>query len=485
MKQFKLILRPVAVILAMQAVFMALCGIAAVVMGEWTSAWAFFKTIAVIAAVDAVILFVSRSARRADLSIRSGFLLVSFVWICVSLLGTLPYMLSSSIPYFADALFESVSGFTTTGASVLTDVEALPQSMLLWRGFTHWIGGGGIIVLSVAILPLLGIGGMHLMKAETTGLKVDKLAPRIAETAKYLWFLYMGLTAVLTALLLFGGMGFIDALCHAFSAISTGGLSSRNASVAYFNSAYIDWVLTAFMLIGAMNFILLIRVFRGGFGYLKIDSEFKAFILIFAAATAVVSVSTYCDARYDTWADAIRYGAFQVASVFSTTGFATDDYEVWPVVAQTVIFLLFFVGGCSGSTAGGIKVVRHVVMFKQLGRELKYLLHPRAVFVFRINGEPARSGLVNAVAAFFFIYIMSVLTLTLALSAAGIDAFTSFTAVLGTIGTVGPGFGEVGPTKNYGHFSDYAKYVLSFAMLLGRLEIYTLLVLFTPWFWKR
>ena len=485
MKQFKLILRPVAVILTVQAVFMALCGVLAVILGEWESALAFLKAIAAVAVIDGITFFISRSAKRADLSARSGFLLVTFVWICVSVFGALPYVLSLSIPSFADALFESVSGFTTTGATVLTDIEALPQSMLLWRGLTHWIGGGGIIVLSVAILPLLGIGGMHLMKAETTGLKVDKLAPRIAETAKYLWFLYCGLTGVVVVLLLLGGMGIIDALCHAFSAISTGGLSSRNDSVAYFNSAYIDWVLIIAMIVGAINFVLIIKVLHGGASYVKHDSEFKAFILIIIVATAIVTVSTYYDARYSSWSDAIRYAAFQVVSILSTTGFATDDYEMWPAAAQVVIFLLFFIGGCSGSTSGGIKVVRHVVMFKQLGREIKYLLHPKAVAVFRLNGEPARSGLVNAVAAFIFIYIVSLFVLALALAVSGIDVFTSFIAVLGTLSTVGPGFGEVGPTKNYGHLSDYAKYILSFAMLLGRLEIYTLLVLFTPRFWKR
>ena len=406
------------------------------------------------------------------------------VWSSVSLIGSLPFYLSNSIPNYADALFESVSGFTTTGASILSDIEALPQSMLLWRGITHWIGGGGIIVLSVAILPLLGIGGMQLMKAETSGLKVDKIAPRIAETAKYLWFLYIGITIISVSLLYYGGMGIIDALCHGFSAVSTGGLSTKNTSVGYFNSAFIDWVIIGTMFFGAMNFVLIIRLIKGQFSYLKIDSEFKLFFFIFIASSLSVSIYLYLNGYYSLH-DAFRYGTFQTTSILTTTGFATTDYEVWPYFAQGIIFLLLFVGGSSGSTAGGVKIIRYIILFKHIGRELKRLLHPRAVFIFRINNEPAKTGLVDAVAGFFFFYIVSLIFLTVIVSASGVDVTSSFYAVLGTLSTVGPTFDTVGPTDNYSHFSDFVKYILSFAMMLGRLEIYTLIVLFTKWYWKR
>ncbi|MBQ3033186.1 MAG: TrkH family potassium uptake protein [Deferribacterales bacterium] len=484
MKQFKLILRPIGVILAVQTVFMAVCAAVALYLGEYKSMTAFLQTIAIIIIIDAVIFFASRSARKTDLSLRSGFLLVTFVWVCVSLLGTLPYIFSGSIPNFADALFESVSGFTTTGASVLSDVESLPMSILLWRGLTHWIGGGGIIVLTVAVLPLLGIGGMHLMKAESSGVGSEKLSPRIAETAKYLWFLYLGLTVLAVFLLRLGGMNFIDALCHGFSAVSTGGLSSRNEGIAYFDSPYIQWVITGFMIAGAINFILTIRLIRGQFHYLKNDSEFKAFVMIFLTAAGIISLILYSKGDMPL-SEVIRNAAFHTASILSTTGFAATDYELWPAAAQCVLFALFFVGGCSGSTSGGIKVVRHCVLFKHLGRELKRLLHPRGVFIFRINNNPARHGLVDTVAAFFFIFVITLLILTFAVSLSGVSLNTAFFASLSTLSTVGPGFGAVGPTQNYGFFSDYAKYLLSFAMLFGRLEIYTVLVILTPWFWKR
>ncbi len=484
MKQFKLILKPVAIVLLIEAIFMFICSIVAFTFKELDSFVAFLSSIGIILLINIFIYLISKNSKKTPLSIRSSFFLVVMVWSSVSLIGSLPFYLSNSIPNFADALFESVSGFTTTGASILSDIEALPQSMLLWRGITHWIGGGGIIVLSVAILPLLGIGGMQLMKAETSGLKVDKIAPRIAETAKYLWFLYIGITIISVSLLYYGGMGIIDALCHGFSAVSTGGLSTKNTSVGYFNSAFIDWVIIGTMFFGTMNFVLIIRLIKGQFSYLKIDSEFKLFFFIFIASSLSVSIYLYLNGYYSLH-DAFRYGTFQTTSILTTTGFATTDYEVWPYFAQGIIFLLLFVGGSSGSTAGGVKIIRYIILFKHIGRELKRLLHPRAVFIFRINNEPAKTGLVDAVAGFFFFYIVSLIFLTVIVSASGVDVTSSFYAVLGTLSTVGPTFDTVGPTDNYGHFSDFVKYVLSFAMMLGRLEIYTLIVLFTKWYWKR
>lgn len=484
MKQLKLTLRPVALILLIISLFMMICAIVALFYDEYNSFKAFAKSIGVIILINIVVYLFTKSSRKTQLSIRASFFLVTTVWVSVSIIGALPYVFSDSITTFADAIFETVSGFTTTGGSILTNIEAMPKSMLLWRGFTHWIGGGGIIVLSVAILPLLGIGGMQLMKAESSGLKVDKIAPRIAETAKYLWFLYTGITVIAVVLYYIGGMGFLDALCHGFSAISTGGLSSKNASIGHYNSAFIDWVTIATMFFGGMNFILIIRLIKGQFSYLNTDSEFKVYFFIFAAAAAIVSLSLYFDGRYDL-IDAIRYGTFHTTSIMTTTGFATADYELWPYFAQSILFVLLFIGGSTGSTAGGIKVIRYVVLFKHIGRELKRLLHPRGVFIFRINNEPARTGLVDAVAGFFFFYIISIIILTVLVTASNVDIPTAFSAVLASIGNTGIAFEGVGPTDNYSGFTDFAKYVLSFAMLLGRLEIYTLIVLFTVWYWKR
>ena len=339
-------------------------------------------------------------------------------------------------------------------------------------------------MLSVAILPLLGVGGAQIMKAETTGVVQEKLTPRMAQTAKYLWLFYVFLTIVLTGLLIYGDMSVFDAVCHSFSTISTGGLSSKNASVGAFDSLYIDVVITVFMLISSVNFLLLIKVARGNILSLFRDSEFKAFILIFIVATGFVTFFLYLH-TYDNWGDALRYGAFQVAAVLSTTGFATADYEKWFPAAQAVIFVLFFIGGCSGSTSGGMKVIRHVVLLKQLFIEMKYLLHPNVVYTMRLNSAPVERKIIFSVMGFFFIYMLTVLIGAFLVATSGADILTSLTASLASLGTFGPGFGAVGPTKNFGFFPDYVKYILSALMIIGRLEFYTFLIIFTPWFWKK
>lgn len=484
MNQLRIVFRPIAVTLAAQSFFMALCAIVGFFYGEFTSIKAFGITILIILTMACILWFSSVPRSKSNLSIRGGFMLVTFIWIAVTIAGALPYIISGSIPGFASAYFESVSGFTTTGATVLSDIEALPKSIILWRALTHWLGGGGIIVLSVAILPLLGIGGAQMMKAETTGVKKEKITPRIAQTAKYLWILYVSLTSILIGLLIYGEMSVFDAVCQAFSAISTGGLSSRNASIAYFDSVYIDVVITIFMLIGSINFLLLIKVARGQVISLFKDSEFKAFIMIYIVATALITFFLHGN-NYDTWGEALRYGSFQVASIFSTTGFGTFDFELWTPAAQAIIFVLFFIGGCSGSTSGGVKVVRYVVMLKQLFIEMKYLIHPRAVYTMRLSGMPVESRIVYSVMGYFSVYIFTVLIGTVIVSTGGLDLYSSFSGVLGTIGTIGPGFGALGPTKNYGFLPDYVKYVFSVIMLIGRLEFYTFLIIFTPWFWKK
>jgi trk system potassium uptake protein TrkH len=429
------------------------------------------------------VLFATRSAQRSQPSFKDGFLFVSGGWAMAGLLGALPFYLSGAIPSFCDAYFETISGFTTTGASILTEIESLPHSILYWRSLTHWLGGMGIVVLTVAILPLLGIGGLQFVKAEAPGPTVDKITPRIAETAKYLWYIYLGMTVAETVLLQFGGMNFLDALTHAFGTVATGGFSTRNASVAAYNSAYIDWVITFFMVAAGMNFVLHFRLLTGHGRALFKNTELKVYLAIFTVATLLVAHDLHLTI-YKSVADAFRYAAFQVASILTTTGFATADYEKWPNLAQGILFLLMFIGGCSGSTGGGIKVIRIVTLFKQAFNEMRYLLHPKAVFPLRLSGQVMGKNVVYAISGFFFLYITILMVVTFLVSLAEIDLVSSLTAALATVGNIGPGVGMVGPTRNYAPFPDAVKWVLSFAMLAGRLELYTVLVIFTPTFWR-
>jgi len=381
-------------------------------------------------------------------------------------------------------VFETMSGFTTTGASILSDIESLPSSILFWRSLTHWLGGMGIVVLTVAVLPLLGIGGLQLIKAEAPGPTVDKITPRITETAKILWLIYTGLTFAETILLMFGGMDLFDALTHTFATLATGGFSTKNSSVGTFNSAYIDWIITVFMVLAGINFTLHFRFMSGKYKTLLRDSELKAYLGIFAVSTLLIAwniLGTSCS----TVSDALRYAGFQAASILTTTGFATADYEQWPALSQTVLFVLMFVGGCSGSTGGGIKVIRIITMLKQGLNEMKYLLHPKGIFTLRINRQPVKKDIIYAISGFFFLYILMLLVTTIVAASSGSDVTTSFTASLATVGNIGPGFGLIGPAENFSFFPAYVKWFFCFAMLVGRLELYTVLILFTVTFWRR
>jgi len=358
----------------------------------------------------------------------------------------------------------------------------MPRSILFWRSLSHWLGGMGIVVLSVAILPILGIGGLQLIKAEAPGPTVDKLTPRIAGTAKILWFIYIGFTVTETVLLLFGGMDLFDALTHTFSTLATGGFSTKNASVGHYNSAYIDGVITLFMIFAGINFTLHFRVLTGRLHYLKHNTEFKIYLLIFVVSTLLIAFNLR--SFYGSAGDCFRFASFQAASILTTTGFATTDFEQWPFLSQMILFFLMFIGGCSGSTGGGIKVIRIVTLLKQGFNEMKFLLHPRGVFTLRISGNVVRKNIVYAISGFFFLYVFILLIISLTVATSGQDLITSFSTALATLGNIGPGFGKIGPAENYAFYPGYVKWTLSFAMLVGRLELYTVLVLFTPRFWK-
>lgn len=454
----------------------------AIVDGEVGTVRAFLIPIVVVVPLSAAFLRFSGSDFE-DVTTRDGFLMVSAGWVSVSLLGAVPFVLSGTIPSYVDALFETMSGFTTTGASILTEIEALPRSMLFWRSLTHWLGGMGIIVLTVAIFPLLGIGGLQLIKAEAPGPRVDKLTPKVTETAKILWLTYVLLSLAETVLLLFGGMSLFDALTHTFGTMATGGFSPRNASVGAYDSAYIDVVITVFMVLAGVNFVLYHRVITRRVHSIVQDGELRAYLGIFVVASLIAGIALA--ETYGGILPGLRYGSFQVASILTTTGYATADFAAWPAFAQIILFILMFVGGSSGSTGGGMKVVRVVTMIKQGWNEMRYLVYPRGVFAIRLSGERLRKDIVYAISGFVMLYMVVLLITTAVVAAAGTDILTSVSTALVTLGNIGPGFGGVGPTRNYAFFPDWLKVYLTSVMMLGRLEIYTVLVIFTGRFWRR
>ncbi len=479
-----LVLKIISYLLLIVSGFMLIPAGIALYKGEIAALFSFIPSLVFSIFFFIIIHFLSARRSNNNLSTKDGFLFVTFSWILASIIGALPYYLSGAIPSMADAYFETMSGFTTTGASILGNIESLPMSILFWRSLTHWLGGMGIVVLTVAVLPLLGIGGLQLIQAEAPGPTVDKLTPKIKETAKLLWYIYTGLTLAEVMLLMFAGMGPFDALTHTFGTVATGGVSPKNTSVGYYNSAIVDWIITLFMVLAGINFTLHFRFITGRHKYLLRDSELKAYLFIFFTAMLIIACDLY-GSSCSTMADSLRYAGFHAASILTTTGFATTDYENWPALSQTVIMVLMFVGGCSGSTGGGIKVIRIVTLLKQAFNEMKYLIHPRGVFIIKINGQPVKKDIVYAISGFFFLYILMLLATTMVAASSGSDFTTSFTGALCTVGNVGPGLGLVGPTKNFGFFPDYVKWFYSFAMLTGRLELYTVLILFTKTFWKK
>ena len=483
--KFKLIIHVLTILLVIIAAFMLIPAGIALFYGEWQSFKAFIFPIAVLIPLSGILYSATRKNRNKILTPREGFMLVTLSWITSSALGALPFYLSGAIPSYTDAYFETMSGFTTTGASILTAIEGLPYSILFWRSLTHWLGGMGIVVLTVAIFPLLGIGGMQLLKAEAPGPSVDKITPKITHTAKYLWFIYLGLTILETILLMLGGMNLFDSLTHTFGTMATGGFSPKNTSVGYYNSGWIDWVITIFMVMAGLNFALYFKLLTGRIRELIIDTEMKAYLGIFALASLAITFSLLNNHVYESFGKGLRFAAFQVASILTTTGYATTDYDLWPEFSKVILFLMMFIGGCAGSTGGGMKVVRIVTLFKLALRELRRLIHPRGVFRLRLNQMVVRKDIISVITGFVFLYVFSLLFTTVVVSGGGYDILTSFSTALVTVGNIGPGFSKVGPTMNYAFFQDGIKWYLSLAMMMGRLEIYTVLVVLTPWFWKK
>jgi trk system potassium uptake protein TrkH len=419
-----------------------------------------------------------------EISHREGFLVVGLGWLNAAMLGALPFWLGGVLPHFTDAFFESTSGFTTTGATVLRTIEGLPHGTLFWRAMTHWFGGMGIILLSLAILPLLGVGGMQLYKAEVPGPIPERLKPRIAETAKTLWKVYVFFTFLEVLLLVTCGMGLYDAVCHAFATLATGGFSTKNMSIESFHNPYIDWIVLIFMLIAGVNFSLHYRALKGKPAAYSKSSEFRLFILLFLMMTGLITLQLL-HREYPTPWRALRNAAFQVGSILTTTGFTSANYEQWPMLSQIVLFLLMFVGGCAGSTGGGMKCMRILILVKSGYRELLRLIHPHAVFPLKMESKSIPPDVVNAIWGFFVLYLGVFVSASLVMAALGLDLVTAFVSVAACIGNIGPGLGTVGPTDNYAHIPTMGKWLLSLCMMVGRLEVYTLIVLLVPAFWKR
>jgi trk system potassium uptake protein TrkH len=442
------------------------------------------------APAPAAALFVLLFTRKQPIrfSPADGFLLVLLSWVFSCLLGAAPYYISGHIPSAVDAVFESVSGFTTTGATLIADVEALPRSLLFWRALTHWLGGMGIVVLTVALLPLLGAGGLRmnanpLFQAETTGPEKDKITPRITGSAKRLWALYIVLTLVQFLILAAGGMDWFDAAVHAFSTMATGGFSSRNAGIAAYHSPWTEWVCIVFMLLAGLNFSLFFQALRGKFREVLSNSEARAYGGIVLASAIIITVAVLPQSR--SLETAIRQALFHTASILTTTGLAAADYNMWPPLAQAALFFLMFVGGCSGSTAGGVKVIRYVVLLKQMGNEMKKIRYPRGVFNIQLNGGPGKKEVVYGVAGFVFLYFVCMFAAALLVSSAGLDIFSSLNAALICLGNIGLGLGIFGPFSDLAALPAYVKGGLSFVMILGRLELWAVVVFFSRDFWRR
>ncbi len=421
-----------------------------------------------------------------DLSHREGLAVVGIGWIIGGLAGALPYLFTGVLDSVPDAIFESVSGITTTGATVFHNVEILPKSILLWRALTHWLGGMGIIVLFLAILPFLGVGGMQMYLSEVPGPMRDKLKPRIKDTAIALWRVYMILSVALLVLLLLGNMDFFNALCHTFSTIASGGFSTRNASIAAYDSSYTQWVLIIFMYLTGISYALHYRLFKGQWRHVFKDSELRLYTVVLFLAGIIIAayVFTYRNSQYDLEA-AVRSAFFQVTSISSTTGYVTVDYTSWHGLPQLILLLLMFVGGCGGSTSGGFKFMRVLLLLKGAHQELFRIVHPRAVRRMKLGKTIVEQDVLLAVSRYLVIYLALFVFFSLVLAALGLDLTTVLSSVIASLSCVGPGFGMVGPVDNYGLLPDTAKLVLSLAMLLGRLETYAILLLFMPEFWRK
>lgn len=479
---FKFILNILGFLLIIEGLFIALSSIVSLIYRE-NDFWYLMST-GLIAGLTGIFLWLYTKKASKDVGKREGYIVVTSGWILFSFVGALPFYISREIPSFTDAFFETMSGFTTTGSSILNDIEAMPHGLLFWRSLTQWLGGMGFIVLSLAILPVLGIGGMQLFVAEVPGIKPDKLHPRIRETARRLWGIYFILTITETILLCFGGMSLFDAINHAFTTMATGGYSTKQASIAYWDSPYIHYVIAFFMIIAGTNFTISYLAFNRKFDKIWKDEEFRFYIGTILFFTFLIAVTLYVTQNYGI-EKSFRDAFFQVASIITTTGFVTADYLLWGPLIIASLFVLMFFGGSAGSTGGGIKSVRILLVLKNSIGELKRLVHPNAIIPVRFNKQTISEQIMSNILAFIVIYILIFVMGTLIMTGLGLDLESAMGATITSLGNIGPGLGTVGPATNFYTVPDVGKWVLSFLMLLGRLELFTVIIILSPAFWKK
>ncbi len=490
---YRLVLHILSFLLIIEAVALFLsAGVAAIYNFDQIEHFSLFKSNggfwplimgASIALLIGILGWIFTNSANKSVSKKEGYLIVAFSWIVISFFGSLPFYLSGYFPSFTDAFFETISGFTTTGASILTDIESLPKGLLFWRSLTHWIGGMGIIVLSLAILPLLGIGGMQLFVAESPGPTFDKIHPKVKETAKRLWLIYVLFTFIEVVLLMVGKMSFFDAICHSFATMATGGFSTQNASIANY-SAYIQYIIIFFMILAGTNFSLHFYLLSGKAKQMWKNEEFRFYLAIIFVTTIIISLGLVYHLSLNA-ERAFRDTLFQVVSIVTTTGFVTTNYLVWPQVFWIILFLLFFVGGSAGSTGGGVKVTRILLLIKNSLLELKRLVHPNAIIPVRLNTKPVPQNIVIVVISFFLMYISIFAFGAVILAGMGLDFISAIGVSASSLGNIGPALGSVGPIENYSHLPQMAKWFSSFLMLLGRLELFTVLIIFSPAFWRK
>ncbi len=479
MKHF-LLLRVVIFILLLCTLFFIAPILVAVFYKEYDVISSFAIPAIIVLFIGGLSVYFTQSL-KGDLHLKQGLIAVPLSWFCVSLVGAVPYVLSGSIPSFIDAVFETVSGLTTTGATTLIEVENLPKTILFWRALTHWLGGMGIVVLTVAIFPLIGIGGNTLLAAETTGPSLEKITPRITHMAKIFWIFYFVLTITETGLLMLAGLDWFDALTHAFATMATGGFSIYNTSLMDVTSS-VKIIISIFMILAGINFSLYFLLISGTIKSIVQNSELKAYFIIIISATVFIIINLMYSMGFSI-RKALIDGVFQVTSILTTTGFVSSNFELWPNFSQTVLFLLMFIGGCAGSTGGGVKVIRILLTIKYIARELTYFFTPLKVQRITLNNRPVSEDYVRVVLLFIGSYLSLILFTTFVVSLENYDILTSFTTALATLGNIGPGFGSIGAIDNYAFFSPWIKSFLSLIMITGRLELFAVLIIFSPRFW--
>lgn len=480
---FPLIFNLAGTVLVIMSAFMVLPAVASIIYGG-EDLVAIVLSFVITLGVGGLVKLVTGRRVKDAFRHRDVFFVVTLSWAAVSLFGSLPYIFSGVLGSMTDAYFEAMAGFTTTGATVISDIESMPHGVLIWRSLTQWIGGMGIILFALAVLPFLSTGGVHLFKAEVPEITVDRLRPRIIDTAKALWYIYASLTFAAFLLYESGGMSIYDAMNHAFTTLATGGFSTKNASIAHYDSAFIDSVSTFFMFLAGINYSLYYYCFRGQVGRFWKSTEFKFYVTVILLATTIVAFNNY-GSTYVSVKESFRYASFQVVSIMTTTGYATADYEFWGPLSQMLLVVLMFFGGMIGSTGGGMKQVRVLLMFKQGYRELYQLVHPRAVTTLKLDGKHLTREILGSIWGFLFLFLFFCIVGTLLVTAMGVDIVTASSTVVSAMCNVGPALGDAGPTENYTTIPPAGKWVLCFCMLAGRLEIFTVAILLVPKFWKK